>query len=625
MSNVTRLIPLRELQESPSICPVDTTVVALNLDAQPQLVIQAGNLPATAMELRNLLAASGRLFDRGVPVRVIQTADGGSPAAAPLTRNNVVIEAHRLCQPVKIKDGEPIAVTLPDRLAQMYLDMTGEWDLPALAGVSTAPVLSGDGGVREADGYDAATGLWCSGVPKLDLPARPSRTEAEAALRLLREAFRTFPFADAARHRDPVLGVDVVDITKAPRLDESVFLVGLLTAVCRPSLWLAPGLLVTAPAVSGAGSGKGLLVRGICAIAFGMRLRAFTMGGERHELDKRLAAELIEAQPAVFLDNANGVVLRSDTLASILTERPARVRLLGQTRMVPLNSTAFLAMTGNGLTVSEDLGRRFLLCELDARCEDPELRPFSSGFLEEIEQRRAKLLAAALTIWRWGRQAKGLIRGKPLGSFETWAEWCRDPLVALGCCDPVGRIEALKANDPYRQRIADLFRTWWEHHGQNPVKANELAAPVKAIADPQERGRQYLATFLTRLAGTHAGGFVLSKQEAAGKWNAATYVLSKTTPVDPIGHRTDRRDRTGEAASTAPMSPMSPMSPIPDAVERAGDDDGDPFASLRDPCLKLKLEEPEFSTSGPGEVPLDKIKQTMEEDYLDNGFGGSWR
>ena len=70
---------------------------------------------------------------------------------------------------------------------------------------------------------------------------------------------------------------------------------------------------------------------------------------------------------------------------------------------------------------------------------------------------------------------------------------------------------------------------------------------------------------------------------------------------------------------------MSPMSPIPDAVERAGDDDGDPFASLRDPCLKLKLEEPEFSTSGPGEVPLDKIKQTMEEDYLDNGFGGSWR
>src|SRR5262249_56331485 len=92
----------------------------------------------------------------------------------------------------------------------------------------------------------------------------------------------------------------------------------------------------------GAGSGKGLLVRAICMIAFGNRPRAFTAGSERHELDKRLAAELIEAQPVLYLDNANGTVLRSDLLASVLTERPARVRLLGVSRMVPLNSTAFV-------------------------------------------------------------------------------------------------------------------------------------------------------------------------------------------------------------------------------------------------------------------------------------------
>jgi hypothetical protein len=234
-------------------------------------------------------------------------------------------------------------------------------------------------------------------------------------------------------------------------------------------------MLMTAPAVSGAGSGKGLLVRGICSIAFGIRPRAFTAGSERQELEKRIAAELIEAQPAFFLDNVNGKALRSDALASVITERPARVRLFGQTRMVPLNSTAFVAVTGNGLTVTEDLARRFIPCELDARCEDPEVRPFPVGFLGQIEQRRAELLAAALTIWRWGRQnATGLIRGKALGSFEGWAEWCRDPLLALGCRDPVERIEALKANDPRRQRIADLFRTWSEEHGATPVKVNQL-------------------------------------------------------------------------------------------------------------------------------------------------------
>jgi hypothetical protein len=208
--------------------------------------------------LRDLLAASGKLFDRGLPVRVIRPADGNLPSAVPLTKHNVVIEAHRLCQPVKVeKDGEHVPVTLPDRVAQMYLDMCGEWGLPPLAGVSTSPLLSADGSVRMADGYDPITGLWCCGVPVLRLPARPSRADAEAALALLRETFRTFPFADAQRRSDLSLALEVVDLACPPGRDESAFLNALLEAVCRASLSLAPGLLLTAPAVSGAGTGKG--------------------------------------------------------------------------------------------------------------------------------------------------------------------------------------------------------------------------------------------------------------------------------------------------------------------------------------------------------------------------------
>ena len=220
----------------------------------------------------------------------------------------------------------------------------------------------------------------------------------------MRQSFRTFPFADASRCWDSSLGVEVVDLGMPPGRDESAFLLDLLTAVCRPSLPLAPGALFTAPEVSGAGSGKGLLVRAICMIAFGISPRAFTTGGDRHELEKRLAAELMEAHPAVFLDNANGLALRSDTLASVLTERPARVRVLGRSLMVPLNSTAFIAVTGNGLTVTEDLARRFIPCELDARCEDPESRPFTSGFLKDIERSARRTL---------GRGADDLAVGAP--------------------------------------------------------------------------------------------------------------------------------------------------------------------------------------------------------------------
>jgi hypothetical protein len=235
------------------------------------------------------------------------------------------------------------------------------------------------------------------------------------------------------------------------------------------------------------------------------------------------------AGPALFLDNANSVALRSDTLASVMTERPAWVRIFGQTKMAALNSTAFIAITGNGLSVSEDLARRFLACELDPKCDDPEARDFPQGrdaFLTSIKATRAELLAAVLTIWRWGRQnLDALQRGEAFGSFEIWAEWVRDPLLTLGCTDPVAQISKAKARDPRRQRVAELFASWWQHHRSEPMRVAELHDDVKAIADPQGRGRQYLATFLGKLDGTRAGDFVMTRQEAAGSWTGATYQL----------------------------------------------------------------------------------------------------
>ncbi len=484
------------------------------------------NLPAAARDLRDLLAHSGSFFDRGLPVRLISPADGGPPVAIPLSIQNVIIAAHRLSQPMCLNNqGDWVAVTLPERVARIYLSMAGDWNLPPLSGVSTAPLLANNGDVLAAEGYDQQSKIFCAQVPHLTLEPKPTRGHTENALARLRHAFRTFPFANAAQKPNVELGACInLDIPPSPA--ESAFLHGLMTAVVRPSISLAPGLMVTAPAVSGAGSGKGLLVRAISITAFGLRPRAFTAGGDHTELDKRIAAELVEAHPILFLDNVNGATLASDLLASVLTERPARVRVLGKTRMVQLNSSAFIAVTGNGLSVSLDLARRFIVCELDAKCEDPEQRPFAAGFLDHITNRRSELLAAAVTIWRWGRQnSSGLTRGLPLGSFEEWCEWVRDPLLTLGCPDPVEQLKIIKANDPNRELITELFNAWWHTHQSNRVKVADLAAGVKILADPHARGRQYLATFLSRLAGTRAGGFVLTRQQAIGKWSAASYAL----------------------------------------------------------------------------------------------------
>ncbi len=493
----------------------------------PSLLIDYGDLPAAVKAILKLLKNSGQIYDMGgIPVQVL--APPREPVKiTPLTHHAVTMQTHELCRPVTLHKGEEKPITFPERAAKMLVDAADGF--PKLNGAASTPILRDDGTMRAASGYDAETGLWCQNVPTLRIPAKPSWADAEAALRTLRAQFQTFPFADSLRYTK--YDLDVVDTDQPPGEAESAFLCGLLTAICRPSLWLAPGLLITAPDVSGAGSGKGLLVQGICAIAFGAPPCAFTAGSEKAELDKRIASELMQAGHALFLDNANGMALKSDTLASVITERPARVRIFGQTKMAALNSTAFIAITGNGLSVSEDLARRFLACELDPKCDDPESRdlPGRDVFLAEVRSRRAELLTAALTIWRWGRQNEaGLMRGKSFGSFETWAKWVRDPLLTLGCRDPVAQISKAKALDPRRVRLAELFETWHFNHRDEPMKVEDLADAVKAIADPQNRGRQYRAAWFSKMHNTRAAGYVLTRQQAAGTWTGATYQL---TPI----------------------------------------------------------------------------------------------
>lgn len=171
---------------------------------------------------------------------------------------------------------------------------------------------------------------------------------------------------------------------------------------------------------------------------------------------------------------------------------------------------------------------RFIPVDFDARTEDPETRPFKTDIRAEVTDRRRELLAALLTIWRWGRITVDIKSGRPLGSFEHWCRWVRDPLLALDCQDPVGRVSEAKERDGRRQATADFFAIWWERHRDQPIAVRELHDDVRRAADPQDRGRQYLASQLERLAGTRLAGFVFTRQPPAGKWGAATYALKKT-------------------------------------------------------------------------------------------------
>jgi len=530
---------------------------------KPRLLIENCDPDHTVAALRNIFSHTGRLFDRGVPVRLAYDQIQGGTVAQVMTPDALVLMAHSVCRPYvlkELKDGAVVEANarLARGFAVMYLDWRGEWRLPPLNGIASAPLLRDDGTIHSAYGYDPGSGMWRENVPDLAglVSEQPGTEEVQAALQLIRKTFRTFCFADADTVDPDGCGVAVVDTSKPPGKDESAFLVALLTAVCRPSLHLAPGVLLRAAPISGAGVGKGLLARCMSIIAFGREPHAVTGGTNAEELEKRIAAELIEGGPVLFLDNLNNTAFKSDLLASAITERPARVRVLGRSQMVPLNASAFVILTGNGLTVSEDLARRFIAVDFDSRTEDPEARSFTTNIRAEVVERRAELLAALLTIWRWGRLVRGIRPGRSLGSFEQWCRWVRDPLLELGCKDPADRVSEAKERDGRRQGIAELFAIWWQKHCDQPVAVRQLHDDVKQALDPQGRGRQYLAAQLEKLAGTRVAGYVLTRQASAGKWGAATYALRSTNEQDPHrGHRGNAEDKQEKSDPGAPYGP----------------------------------------------------------------------
>jgi hypothetical protein len=256
----------------------------------PELLIDNGDLPAAVKAAAGLLAAAGQTYAMGgLPVRVI-AEPGELVRVKPLTHHAVTMQVHELCRPVTLdRNGNKKPVTFPERAAKMLVDTAGGF--PVLDGIATAPILAEGGEIRTAQGYDPATRLWCANIPAVTVPAKPSKADAKAALLKIRGIFETFPFADS--RRITAHDLDVVDIDQPPGAAESTFLCGLLSAIARASLSLAPAMIVTAPGISGAGSGKGLLVQAICTIAFGAPPAAFTAGADKQELDKRIASELL--------------------------------------------------------------------------------------------------------------------------------------------------------------------------------------------------------------------------------------------------------------------------------------------------------------------------------------------
>jgi putative DNA primase/helicase len=355
------------------------------------------------------------------------------------------------CERYIVRDKAWTPCEPPEALAEQYYSL-GEWKLPILQQLIGGPTLRPDGTLLNRQGYDPGTGLYLTAdVPGLDVPARPTKADAERANETLTELLKSFPFFDPEER---------------PGQSLAVAMAGLLTAVARATLEKAPLTAVSAPQQ---GTGKSLLVDLFAVIATGMRAACVATGGDIQEFEKSLAAELLESRPLISLDNMVQP-LHGQLLAMLLTQDTVKVRVLGLSKMVAVATGAAMFATGNNLQIKDDLGRRTLLCKLDAGTEHPENRSFDHDLLTETMRRRAELLSAALTILRWrfcwphpdtpGSPSSQLTNILPLAGYADWCRRVRDPLVVLGHPDPVCSIEQVRALDDGREVLGALLEAW---------------------------------------------------------------------------------------------------------------------------------------------------------------------
>jgi hypothetical protein len=254
-----------------------------------------------------------------------------------------------------------------------------------------------------------------------------------------------------------------------------------------------------------------------------------------------------------------------------------------------------ISIAGNGYTFAEDLVRRNFVIELDPKLENPELRKFAGNFFADIAQQRPQLLQAALTIWRYGRQ-QVKSNHPPLGGYEQWSAWVRDPLVALGCQDPVSlaEIAKLKTSDPTRLETVEILQAWWEHHRDNWIKANDLDEAVKEllVPDSKKRSRQNVASLVAKLVGTRLAGFHLTSDKddkSRGRWTPVSYRLEQ------VGE-----DESEPAAGAAPAAEARP--------EEADDPDDWQFHHEPDDAAARPAAPAPASAPKPAPAPTPKAK-----------------
>ena len=347
-------------------------------------------------------------------------------------------------------------ICAPKLVAETLLSLTGEYaGIPTLNGLVAHPTITGDGMVLSREGYDQATGLYLDfgGRRFPDIPATPSREEAEQAFSIILDLFAEFPFQSPT--------------------DLSVAISFFLSALVRQSLPTAPGFAIDAAT---RGTGKTWLVSVISLAVTGREPLTVNYTSDQKEMSQRLFSILkAGGGGTILLDNVEQALF-GDALNTAITSPEMTNRVLGVSEIQTVSTAVTFGVTGNNVIIQGDLTTRFLTCRLDAKTEHPERRTFKRNAKKFALEHGPEIVAAGLTVLKAYIMATDKPEIMPW-RFNEWNQMVRGPLLWLGLPDPLDSLAETEKNDPERAGLGAVLKAWHDVFRDKAVAVRDALDP----------------------------------------------------------------------------------------------------------------------------------------------------
>jgi hypothetical protein len=378
--------------------------VSLLNDKRPKVQLPADNylLSDCAHEMGKILAQKD-IFQRGGFVFIANEQKDGLVPMMPETLRTWV-EDYLVCYKVR-KISENQTVEFKRTITQT--DAAGILSSPQfIAQLQNVerfnpvrmPVMRSDGNiVLLPEGYDYETkSFTCDPVPVI------SGMDVQTAKGIIDELLGEFAFADSGRSR-------------------AVAVSAMLTVFGRlllPPKSLRPCFVFVANAE---GAGKTLLVKLATVPVLGYAPTG-TKPRDEDEMGKILLAAVVEASVVLFFDNIKGHIA-SAALEGFLSSQDFKGRILGQSKSFRGENNATVFITGNACTVSPDMRRRSLFCELFLEAERAEDRVFKNNLeVPLLLQSRSDILTA---LWALIQDWHAAMQPQPTRSNSSFSDWSR--------------------------------------------------------------------------------------------------------------------------------------------------------------------------------------------------------